>query len=68
MIPYPIRGDRIDRTAPSYTYKLRCVDCSFEAAVEGDVSEVLDVSDAHQEEHTADPFEHFVEFEPEEPQ
>ena len=50
----------------SLTYTLNCVDCSFETTVEGDVFDVLDIIDIHQEEHAGDPFEHFVEFESEE--
>lgn len=48
------------------SYELRCVDCDFARTFEGDVFEVLDVVDAHQDEHEIDGHEHFVEFECEE--
>lgn len=54
-----------DETAASRTYTLSCIDCAFETTIEGDVLDVLDVIDVHQEEHTIDGFEHFVEFESE---
>lgn len=57
---------RTDETAPTHSYELRCVDCPFETTVEGDVFEVLDAADSHREEHAADGFRHFVEFESEE--
>lgn len=44
------------------TYRLTCTDCSFEATVEGDVYEALDHADAHQEEYTDHPGNHFVNF------
>lgn len=52
-----------DESASPTSYELRCLDCSYEATVTGDVFEVLDVIDAHQEGHLEDAYEHFVEFE-----
>lgn len=48
------------------TYELQCVDCDFERTFEGDVFEVLDVVDAHQEDNALNDGDHFVEFECEE--
>lgn len=48
------------------SYRLRCIDCEFARTFEGDVYEVLDVVDAHQDEHANDGRDHFVEFECEE--
>lgn len=45
------------------TYELQCVDCDFERTFEGDVFEVLDVVDAHKENHELGDCDHFVEFE-----
>lgn len=45
---------------------MRCVDCDFERTFQGDVFEVLDVVEAHQEEHASAGGNHFVEFECEE--
>lgn len=55
-----------DETTSSLTYTLSCVHCPFETTVDGDALDVLDVIDAHQERHSIDGFEHFVEFESEE--
>lgn len=52
-----------DESVSPSSYELRCLDCAYEATVTGDVFEVLDVIDAHQEGHLDDPHEHFVEFE-----
>lgn len=56
---------RTDETVPTRSYELRCVDCAFEVTVEGDVFEVLNIVDAHQEKYAIDSYEHFVEFESE---
>lgn len=57
---------RTDEPETSLTYTLSCVDCPFEATVEGDAIDVLDVVDVHQDEHRNDTYRHFVEFETEE--
>lgn len=54
---------RSDETRTSLSYTLSCVDCSFEATVEGDTYDVLEVIDAHKEECADDSLRHFVEFE-----
>ena len=56
---------RTDDTDSARSYELRCVDCAFEMTVEGDVFQVLDLVDAHQEKYAVDSNEHFVEFESE---
>lgn len=56
-------NDDGDGTTGPLQYTVYCVDCPFETTVEGDAFDVLDVVDAHQEEHANDAFEHFVEFE-----
>ena len=50
-------------TRGTKTYNLTCTDCQFEATVNGDCYEVLDLIDAHQAEHEGDAFDHFVNFE-----
>lgn len=55
-----------DGSLTARSYELRCVDCDFARTFEGDVFEVLDVVDAHQEAHAVDGRGHFVEFECEE--
>lgn len=57
---------RQDESTTSLSYILRCVDCSFEATVQGDAYDVLDVIDVHQEKYGDDARRHFVEFESEE--
>lgn len=44
-------------------YELTCIDCTFEATVEGTVYDVFDVVDTHQERHSDTRPEHFVNFE-----
>lgn len=56
---------RSDDSEASLTYTLSCVDCSFEATVQGDAYDVLDVVQAHQENNVDDSRRHFVEFESE---
>lgn len=45
------------------TYELACIDCAFETTVEGDVYDVFNVIDSHQEEQSETRPEHFVNFE-----
>lgn len=52
-----------DGAGHARSYTLRCVDCAFQTNVEGDVFEVLDTIDRHQEEQSDGVAEHFVEFE-----
>lgn len=44
------------------TYHLRCTDCVFEATVEADLDEALDVANDHQEGHGETTTDHFVNF------
>lgn len=44
-------------------YELRCNDCEFQATVDGDLNEALDLANSHQEERGETPADHFVDFE-----
>lgn len=64
MFPAPSANVRTDEIAPPrLEYHLQCLDCSFEATIEGDAFEVYDAIEDHQEAYTDDVLEHFVEFE-----
>lgn len=56
-------SSQTDEPTPSNTYKLWCVDCSFETTAEGDVFDALEVCDTHQGAHEDHASKHFVEFE-----
>lgn len=44
-------------------YDLKCTDCSFNRAVEGEHTEVFDVIESHREELAEFHFDHVVNFE-----
>lgn len=44
-------------------YELSCNDCAFEATVDGDLNEALEVANSHQEGHGFTRGDHFVDFE-----
>lgn len=44
-------------------YLLECTDCSFEATVEGDLDDALEIADNHQEGNGVREGDHFVDFE-----
>lgn len=41
-------------------YILECTDCPFRTTVNGEFGEVFEVIEAHRDEHSAGPTEHFV--------
>jgi hypothetical protein len=51
-----------EEPATANTYKLSCVDCSFETTVRGDIYDTMDVVDTHQEEYGTSLTGHFVNF------
>lgn len=55
-------GSKTDEATYVQRYALRCVECSFETTVEGDVFDAFDVADRHQEAVVDNASEHFVEF------
>lgn len=59
------RGMASDVTDADTTalYELHCNDCSFEATVDGDLNEALEVANTHQEDRGVTPADHFVDFE-----
>lgn len=44
-------------------YELSCNDCAFQATVDGDLNEALDVANSHQEKRGRTTADHFVNFE-----
>lgn len=52
-----------DETTPASIYDLMCTDCRFEAVVEGNAFDALDVAKTHREEKGNSSTDHFVEFE-----
>lgn len=47
-------------SAVNSRYELECTDCSFQATVVGEFDEVFEDIEAHREECSAGPTEHFV--------
>lgn len=56
-------ASRPSERTTGHTYKLSCTDCSFETTVRGDVFDVYDAIDDHQEPFTNTAVRHFVNFE-----
>lgn len=44
-------------------YELTCTDCAFTTEFEGDIDELYDVIEAHQDRMANSPADHFVDFE-----
>lgn len=56
-------ASNVDEPDTSDLYELTCTDCSFEATVEGDFGDALEVADNHQGEFGEITADHFVDLE-----
>lgn len=56
-------GSDVTNADTSGLYELSCNDCEFQATVDGDLNEALDVANSHQEERGVSKADHFVDFE-----